>query len=342
MNLSDAVASFLADRRTKGTKATTVRNEKQVLETLLADVGNIQVHNLRPQHMDAFWARRTTWGPGTMNRARGELNVFFAWCRVRGHMPRDLDPLEGSRKIRVPPRDRVTIPQSQFSTFIAGLDDARTRAAVAIGLYTFMRLSEIQDLRWQDVDLDSGTVAVYRRKTETLDSLPICSELSEELRRWRLAYATKVGETVKPNWFVIPGYPNGGNRHGIKGHKGFRVTEDLPYLPHKRSSLGTSLRVALKDADYYRPMEGGHTLRRSGAIALYDQLTSVGHDRAIRICQAMLGHSSVRTTEVYLRLDLDRKLRHDLLSNKQMFPEKRGRVVSLRGEPDGQADASAV
>ena len=49
----------------------------------------------------------------------------------------------------------------------------------------------------------------------------------------------------------------------------------------------------LREAGYYIPYEGGHTLRRSGATALYNQLTHVGHDRAIRICQAMLGHSSV-------------------------------------------------
>ena len=346
MNLSDAITAFLADRRARGLSRESLRNEKQCLELLLADVGNIQVHRLRPQHLDTFWANRTTWSAGTMNRGRAHLSTFFKWCRARGHMPRDLDPMEGTKKIRVTPRDRAIIPQGEFQTLLSSIEDPRRRIAVAIGLYLFLRLSEISNLRWQDINLETSTVQVYRSKTRTMDDLPICDELRKELLRWKRIYAIGLQQQPQPGWYVVPGVPSGVPRYGVKGTKGFikESTGEIRWQPTTKASLNYAIRTALKDLGYYRPMEGGHTLRRSGAIALYNELSRVGHDRAIRICQAMLGHSSVQTTEIYLRLDLDRKVRNDLLAGKRMFgTEGEADVIDFqRGTRHGEANAGAV
>jgi integrase len=341
-NLSEVIDSFLADRRARGVAAGTLRAEKSTLMLLLADVGNIETRRLRPQHLDTFWANRTTWGAGTMNRGRYHLNNFFAWCRVRGHLPRDYDPMAGTRKIRVPPRDRFIIPQSEFETFLESIKDPRKRIVAALGLYLFIRISEIEALRWQDMNLDSMTVEVYRPKTKTLDTLPICAELGKELARWKLAYAAKVGDTPKPQWYLVPGVPAGGGSSGRKGIKGFSQFVERPYQPTTKANVSWTMKSVLQDAGYYQKQEGGHTLRRSGAIALYNQLTSLGHDRAIRLCQAMLGHSSVQTTEVYLRLDLDRKVRNDLLAGKRMFPEGGTATVIHLGGTVGQEDLRVV
>jgi integrase len=142
----------------------------------------------------------------------------------------------------------------------------------------------------------------------------------------------------------LPGLPAKGGQRGRKGIKGFVEVLERPYLPTTKANLGYAIRTILQAAGYYRPQEGGHTLRRSGATALYNQLSSVGHDRAIRICQAMLGHSSVQTTEIYLRLDLDRKVRNDLLAGKRMFPEEgTATVLRLGGTGiDGPEDVDRV
>lgn len=352
MNLSDAIDNYLADRRARGLAPNTIRSQKGTLRLFLADVGNIDSRRIKPQHLDAFWANRTNWGPATRNRAAHTLSAFFAWCRVRGYLPRDYDPMEGSRKERIPPRDRIIIPQSEFGNFLDKIEDPRKRIAVALGLYLFVRISETEALRWQDFHLDDvdsqtgrprPTVEVYRIKTRTVDTLPICRELHAELKRWRLAYAAKVGEPVQPGWYVIPGLPARGGQRGKKGVKGFVEVLERPYLPTVKSNLAYAMRTVLDAAGYYKKQEGGHTLRRSGATALYNQLSSVGHDRAIRICQAMLGHSSVQTTEVYLRLDLDRKVRNDLLAGRQMFPERgTATVLTLEGSTVGQEDARIV
>lgn len=331
MNLSDAIQLYLADRKAKGIKQNTIRNDRSKLTRLLADVGNIQVNQLRPQHLDLFWSRRTTWGPATMNIAYATLNSFIKWCQIRGHMKRDYNPLEGGRRLKEPPRKRVIIPQQEFATFLEGIEDARARAMCAIGLYLFTRISETAGLRWQDVDMHNGTVEVFREKTQTLDTLPLCEELHAELKRWALTYAAAIGRPLLPADLVIPGWQKP-RVIGAPGKKGeFVVKEKGHYLPQTKAHITYSLKKALRNAGYYEPYEGGHTLRRSGAIALYNQLTSVGHDRAIRICQAMLGHVDISTTEIYLRLDLDRKVRNDLLAGKPMFPEVAEAEVVLLG-----------
>lgn len=341
-NLSDAIDAYLAHRQSRGLSAGSIRSQRGTLQLFLADVGNIETRRIKPQHLDTFWANRTTWGPGTRNRAAHTLNIFFSWCRIRGHLPRDFDPMEGTRKERVPPRSRVIIPQSEFEPFLDKIDDPRKRIVVALGLYLFLRVSDAQALRWQDVNFDEATIEVYRPKTKQLDTLPICDELMHELKRWKLAYAAKVGEQIQPGWFLVPGMPARGGQRGAKGQKGFTEIIERPYLPTVKANLGYAVRTVLQAAGYYQQQEGGHTLRRSGAIALYNQLTSLGHDRAIRICQAMLGHSSVQTTEIYLRLDLDRKVRNDLLAGKRMFPEGGTASVIHIGGSVGQEDARVV
>lgn len=342
MLLSDAIQAFGHDRRAKGVAPKTRSNEMQVLRLLLADVGNISVRSLKPQHADIFWANRAGWAPGTLNRARGTLSIFFGWCRDSGYMNRDVDPLAGTKALRVPPRSRTLIPQSEFEAVIERRANPRTRITFALGLYTFARISEIEGLRWQDIDLAGGTLEVFRQKTQTIDTLPVCDELAAELKRWRLEYAAHMNEQVRPEWFVVPGTtpPRG---LSTKGAKGFTAHRPRFYLPTKRADLSKVIKLALMEDGYYVPYEGGHTLRRSGATALYNELSAVGHDRAIRICQAMLGHSSVQTTEVYLRLDLDRKVRNDLLAGKPMFPSRgEGDVVALRGSLDGSEDSRVV
>jgi integrase len=337
ITLSEAIMAFEADRRVKGAAAGTRRNDSRCLRMLLADIGNIHVKHITVHHLDQFWLSHSNWAPGTFNNQRSILNNFFNWCRVRGYMPPTLDPLAGTRKQRVPQQRRIIIPQPEFANVLAGCADPRQRVTFAIGLYTFARIGEIENLRWQDVNRDDRVIEVYRPKTKSLDALPMCDELYAELGRWRMTYAAMAEQTPLPGWYVVPNMsiPYG---YATKGVRGFTGLADRRLLPEKKADLGRTITDGLRDQGYFQRGEGGHTLRRSGAVALYNQLSSVGHDRAIRTCQAMLGHASIQTTEIYLRLDLDRKSAHDLLAGKPMFPQTSGGAVIELGGARGSAD----
>lgn len=331
MLLSDAVDQYGADRRAQGMSPRTVKNERVTLGQLLTDVGNIHVHNITVIHLDRFWSKHPRWEPSTCNLKRIHLSVFFEWCRKRGHAPRGWDPLEGSKKRREPKKSRVIVPQSKFEELLRAAENPRDRAIVAIGLYTFVRVSEIVTLKWRDVDWDNHTITIYRHKTEEFDTLPMCEELEDELRRWHLEYGRQAGQVPRLEWFITPAYSRA-LWGGVKGgHRKMQLIEEARIQPMVQLREATHpIKRVLAKLGYDAEREGGHTLRRSGATALYHELSSKGHDRAIRIVQAILGHKNIATTEVYLSLDLDRKARNDLLRGRRMFDSSAvGQVVDL-------------
>ena len=354
MLLSDAISRYRADRTARGYAASTIKNEQYVLRDFLAAAGNVQVHNLGPRQIDALYAKKQEiWSPGTQNKVRAILSSFFIWCQRRGYLPKGNEPLEGTRNRRVPEKDRTIIAPADLPEVLDHAETPRDRAIMAIGYFLFLRVSETANLRWQDVDFDEPrrgteewkpTVSIFRQKTGTSDVLPMAEELYHELRRWKLAYAAEVGQTVKPGWYVIPGRTLA-RRTGVKGRKGLVELQPSELVPTRETKDVTRvINRVLKSAGLWQQGEGGHTLRRSGAVALYNQLASVGHDRAIRLVQAMLGHSGISTTEVYLRLSLDRKTRNDLLAGKRMFPQLAGEatVTPLKEATDGEENAGAL
>lgn len=355
MLLSEGIRLYKADRVAKGVAASTIRGEQGVLREFLAAAGDIQMHNIQPKHIDMLYARKTDiWSASTSNKARAMLASFFTWGRRRSYIPRQSDPLEGLRKRRVNDKERIIVPPEEFSTLLDAADNPRDRAMVAIGLYLFLRVSETQMLRWRDVSFDEShkdtdrwrpTVSIYRTKTGTTDTLPLSIELYRELRRWKLAYAADVGQAVQPGWYVIPARTMGVFA-GVKGEvRSLRAVEPPKLIPSRQcSDLTRVISRVLQAAGRWDVGEGGHTLRRSGAVALYQQLSSVGHDRAIRTVQAMLGHAGIQTTEVYLKLSLDRKSRNDLLAGKMMFPRLiEGTVKSFKEDAqNGQENTGSL
>ena len=77
--------------------------------------------------------------------------------------------------------------------------------------------------------------------------------------------------------------------------------------------------MVLDRAGYPIAKEGGHTLRRSGARAYYDELCEDGYDGALRRVQSMLDHSTTIVTEGYLGLGLDKEARNKALKGQPMF-----------------------
>lgn len=343
MLLNTAIEQYLAHRAVTGMAKQTLRADKITLRHLMTATGNINTASLDVRHVDMMWNQHPEWAPATVNLRRTCLEGFFTWLRHRGHLDRDRDPLVGLKSRRTVPRDWIIIPPDEFDTVLAAARSPRDRVLVALGLYLFTRVSESLALRWGDVHLSTDTVNVYRSKTREYDSLPICAELEQELLRWKRAYEIEVGAHVRPGWYVVPKFSRP-VMHGT-GKGGLRQVTPPAIIPTEPLANGTAaVRRVLEAAGYLAPREGGHTLRRSGATALYHQLVSVGHDRAIRMCQTMLGHKNLATTEVYLRLDLDRKARNDLLGGKPMFPDLAAEadVIPLNGSAHGQEDVRSV
>jgi integrase len=308
--------------KAKGLERNTIKAHQVPLRQALTHIGNIYVSNITPEHIDKLFTHHG-WAPRTRNLYLGQYRQFFAYCRRHGWMPKDYDPTESWRMLKVPNIEMPRIGIEDFPRLLEAATDPRDRAVCALGLYTFCRASEIQSLRIRDINFDTNVVTIFRHKTKEADDLPLVSELAEEMVLWLNFYRAQQGR-LEPDWFLVPskgplpmGWCPRSRRLAPTGEPSqLRPTRRMSH-PY-RASQRPLREIGMEDKGV-----GGHVLRRSGARALFDRLRHEGYDGALKRVQSMLGHSNSIITERYLSLGVERMQRNEMLSGKPMFPDAR-------------------
>jgi integrase len=316
--LHDAITEFRDHSYARGLAKNTIENRLQVLNKALDLWGNIQVRSIAARHIDMLFSVNR-WSSSTSNLYLGQLRIFFDWCRAHKYMPMDEDPTLGWRSLRVERKEKLRIPVAQFNDLLDSCRHPLDRMVCALGLYTFLRGSEMSTLRVEDVrllDSDTPVLSIYRHKTKEADSLPICEELRVEIHRWYVWLSATIG-IPQPHWFLTPRRLPDSKYFGAS-----RIAEVLEPVDPTRQFTHPyrAVQRALKVLDYPTLGEGEHTLRRSGARALFDELRLQGYDGALMRVSSMLGHKSSKVTETYIGLGLERQQRNEQLSGKLMFP----------------------
>lgn len=326
--LSEVIEECISSFEAQGLAPSSVRSARQTYDHLLAQVGNIQIKYLDTTKVDEFFHSRQSKGEAftTLNTRRNWIRQLVAHAKLRRYIAHD--PVAHVRAFKGLAPKRLLIPQTDFGRLLDSCKDPVERVVVALGLYQFHRAGEIAALKVGDVDLERSLVDKTNFKSRKRDEVPISEELDDELRRWLTHYAT-VQDGLEPDWFLVPTRTRPMPRQQEDGSWKL-VVEGKPYQPksrHRRPYLIAQAVLEragypLRDAYGRSLREGNHTLRRSGARALYDHLLSDrGHDDANRTVQSMLGHSSFTTTEVYLGIDIDRSKRNALIAGRPMFPK---------------------
>lgn len=327
-SLSDAIEDFLRFRKSQDVAKNTIARDQTTLRKFLLVNGNIWVHTVSERHVTHFFEEiGKTKQSQSMRNDYSSLNLFFDWARQTKRMSLDNNPMYGRKPPRAVTKERNRVHVSKFPALLdaAGQRSPRDRAAIALLLFTLARDGEITDLRHSDLDLEGGYLKVRVHKTRTEDRVPICAELDTELRRWLTHYTEEVG-FLEPHYYLVPRRKTTPLRD--PGSRAFHGAVHQSYVPDRRlGELGRLVGPALGDIGFpvvdehgKRAYEGAHTIRRSGARALYDRLAEGGYDRAIRIVQSMLHHSSVVMTEKYLGITHDRRTRDDILRGQVMYP----------------------
>lgn len=323
VRLSDAIEEFLNSRRALGYSENTLRGDKVVLLMLMTDVGNIYVRSIEPSHVDRYFASRSTLEQSTLGQHQTRIGTFFQWCMKRNYMTKD--PLVGRRRAALPVKSKVHVPLERFDELLDAAAHPRDRILIALGLYLFLRASELTSLKVGDVDLDRGEVSVRIHKTKDLDVMPICQELDTELRRWLTWYAEHLDGPLLPDMYLVPAKQpyrrlTGMANAGQFGPAGPEACNVKPYQSVTR--VQDPIKAALAKIGLPTTRQGGHTLRRSGARALFESLRSEGTDHSLQRVRVMLHHKSVAMTELYLGITPERELRNQKIKGQLMFPRK--------------------
>ena len=321
--LSDAIADYRNFRMSEVKAKNTLRQDRSILLRFLTHTGNIYCENITERHVTEFLAKMAeTHSPASLRLDMTVLRTFLKWCARTGRMPKHSDPMAGRKGPKVPHKERKRIHVSKFPALLeaAGKRHPRDRIFIALGLYTLSRVSEITSMRVGDVDLDAGYITSNVWKSKRMDRLKISRDLDTELRMWFTFYAEQVGP-LTGDMFLIPA-------RELRMEVGVPTTDRSFRLIPDRMVGNTATRMvkpALSDIGFdlgvYADLkgEGAHTLRRSGARAMFDKLSAEGHPRALRVVQSQLHHSNQSQTESYIGAEIDRLDRDEALTDFSLY-----------------------
>ncbi len=341
-----AVEAYLVWLTERNYSPRTVESYGVTLRRFARDIGQMQVRNLRPDHVtewfygphgktqphaDGRWGHsRSGISASTQNTYRAVLKAFFDWCRRRNMTRRDL--MEDIRVQKVPTTKRQQPRPEILVGFLDSARHPRDRGYLALSMNTALRASEITRLRVGQVDLASGTLTkVLRSKTGAEDNMPITSDLDVELRRW-LTYYFEVAEVTEESYL----FPTLSRNFIERWEDGKPVHRPAVPVPGRQWTAQTHLVVQRGLAAVGLPTnkEGTHTIRRAVARAYFDRLTEeTGYESAVRVVGSLLGHQRAQTTEVYLGINAEQERRDKGLRGQPFLSAmqpSQDNVVSLR------------
>lgn len=272
MNARTLVEDYLREKR-PAWSAITLRSEGAAIEALLRFVdGDL----ILEEHVHAFvldlHQRRTRQGDlfrlRTVQGYLGAVRRFLSWAYRHGRMLQDLG--SGIVSPRSTPLPRTLSEEEVLQLLERGTTDARERAIVETLYGTGLRAGELVSVTLEDVDLAEDLVTV-------------------RLGKGRKGRVVPFGERV---------------HHALLQHLGcFRPGVDQRLFltscgtPLKSATLALLLRRIARRAGLEKPASP-HCLRHSYATHLLRNGADVRH------IQALLGHASLTSTQVYLGLDV--------------------------------------
>jgi integrase len=316
--LTEVGRDYLAFMEARGLARSTITTAKNVMSHAQQAWGDISIADIKPKHVDEFFIGKD-WATGTRNIYLLGLRNFLKYCRTHAYLPPDYDPTAGWKTRTLEKKEKTWLTLPVLGALLDAASSPRDRAFMALGVYTFMRASEIINVRWKDVDLVNNEIHIYRIKTKQADQLPICAELRHELAVWATYYHDKHGP-MEPDWYVVPSQGQVPMK-GVQGQRRLVPTGEFPPLrPTQRISRPQRIvKHAMGRIGINNKGDGCHVLRRSGARSLFEELREQGYDGSVRRVQSMLGHASVTTTEIYLGVDNERRQRNEMLAGRTMF-----------------------
>lgn len=269
--LKEASERYMGEVRAR-CKPTTVRKYDNVLKhQILPALGPVRVCDVGPEDVQRLHAKLGVTMPASANYAVTVLRAIMGRAEAWGMKPRGSNPCMGIERFPMGARSRVLTAEERARLELvlaeaegSGLVGPGHVAVIRLLSLTAARCSEIIGLRWDEVDLDRAVLRLADSKTG-----PRPVPLSKQARDFLATLHERRGESP----WVCPG--NGGAQ--VKGiHRAWHRLR---------------LRAGLPDVKI-------HDLRRSAATDAIEAGVPVA------MVGGVLGHRSIRTTEIYLHPSL--------------------------------------
>ncbi len=222
----------------------------------------------------------------SVNRTMASLRTFWRWMLAHGHVERDL--MKTLRQYKAPKRLPTFVPDTRMEDVVAELrediasdDFERLRDALIILLiYTAgLRLSELVEANASDISADYSTLRVMGKgRKERVQ--PLLGSLREVIEKYFIQISSQNICTGQKKALIL----------SKKGERISRRTVER-IVDRKLKGVGVQGKTS------------PHVLRHTFATRVLNE----GGD--LREIQELLGHSSLKATQVYTHLDIER-LKH--------------------------------
>lgn len=220
-----------------------------------------------PHDIDCYKiSRREKVSPATVNHDLRHLRAFFNRLVLWEYLEKS--PCQGIQDIKQVERIPLYLSKQELDKLLQYTKGTPIHGIILIGAMTGLRRGEILNLTWNDVDLNRGLLLVrsgitYRTKNGKIRMVPL-----NKTARCLLEGIQPAGE------FIFPGDRGGPYNHDFLTHR------------FKKAILGCGL----------NPKLHFHSLRHTFASLLVQEGVPLYN------VQRLLGHSSMRVTEIYAHL----------------------------------------
>lgn len=260
------VAQWIMHRRRAGLiTVATARNQRTQL-AYFAAVHPQSAMRVDRRSMRAWLESIGHLSPATRRSHCSTVRSFLHWASIEGLVSvRTLDLIPKVRQPRTVPR---ALNSDQIRALLDGLPTERLTVICALMLWCGLRCAEVADLRVEDIDERNATLLVTGKGGhQRVVCIP--AELQPILGRWLDGRTRVPGPLVTGRW-------------------GGLQARTVSVLVSK-AMADTGVKVGPYDG------RSAHALRHTAASDVLERGAS------ITTVQAMLGHSNVSTTSIYLR-----------------------------------------
>lgn len=352
--LSAAVAEYV-DYIKDTLAVSTVENKQIALRKMLRVLGgSVMVDEVAPWDMTKVWLEcGKTRGDNARIIDHQAYKHFFEWCADMEYRQIGRSPIKHIKAPKPYYKERKRVAVEKFEDLKNACITPRDRMFVASGLYMLCRKVELTSIPWSDVDRDAGLITITRFKTKDDDVLAISDELESELEYYEDWYKfvtdTPKFTPLQPNWFLIPRFTRPQFTGNLPGQwcRGY-IRPDIQMdkqtggdiTIRALNAIGFPTREIVRGPSGVMSdkslREGAHTLRRSGARALFDAEVDAGNVKALRHVQLQLGHKTASQTEAYIGVSPDRMERNERIRGKVMYPKAAAIKAARIEEHDGK------
>lgn len=236
----------------------------QAFRSLIRIIGDRKLKSINPYHVEIYKAKRLLEvSPTKVNIDLRTLRAAFN--RAVQFRMIESNPFSSCKNVPMPEREPTFLSPEECKCLLRVISENQMRSIVVIAICTAMRLGELVNLQWNDVDLDRGFIHLKNR-----DEFVLKGRRKRSIPLNRMA-AEVLLSLPKASTFVFS------TKEGQR----------LPWRNVSRKFKCYVRKAGLSDEIHF------HSLRHTGASWM------VQNNVPISFVKEILGHSSVTTTMIY-------------------------------------------